>query len=47
MRGRIRWTLLRGEIIYDDAAEERVRVQPGFGQFVPAQGKEAGYGRAF
>jgi allantoinase len=37
MRGRIRRTVLRGKTIYDDAAEERVLIQPGYGQFVQAQ----------
>jgi allantoinase len=47
MRGRVVRTVLRGQTIFDDAgAEERVTVQPGFGQFVPAQSGEAGHGRA-
>jgi dihydroorotase-like cyclic amidohydrolase len=33
-QGKVVKTLLRGEIIYDDGAPEKVLVTPGFGQFM-------------
>jgi allantoinase len=36
LQGRVVRTMLRGTTIYDDAHPERVRVSPGFGQFIPA-----------
>ena len=36
MTGRVVRTILRGVTIYDEAAEPAIRVEPGFGQFLPA-----------
>jgi allantoinase len=36
LKGRVVRTMLRGTTIYDDTHPDRVRVQPGFGQFIAA-----------
>jgi allantoinase len=36
LQGRVVRTMLRGTTIYDDAHPDRVRVAPGFGQFLAA-----------
>jgi allantoinase len=32
---RVVQTLLRGTIVFDDSRQDRIRVEPGFGQFIP------------
>jgi allantoinase len=36
IQGRVVRTLLRGTVVYDDTHPDRIKVAPGFGQFVPA-----------